>query len=53
MIYGQDTEPSAWKFIDTSSFNILTPTPQTSVLTGFQWSGSLKMNNALLNEPLG
>ena len=50
----QDKEPEPWEFIwgSSSSKRIfeLDSFPQTSFLTGFQWSGSTIMNNALGNN---
>ncbi len=53
-LYSQDNEPSPWEFewgysttprvFEPDSFQ------QNSVMTGFQWSGSWQMNNALLNN---
>ena len=53
-LYGQDSEPTSWQFKwgfsnDLRTFE-LDSFKQRSVLTGFQWSGSLQMNNALLNN---
>lgn len=52
--YSQDSEPSPWNFVwghstiprsfEPDSFQ------QESIKTGFQWSGSTKMNNALKND---
>jgi len=53
-LLGQDKEPSAWNFkwgysdnqrvFEQDSFK------QSSVLTGFQWSNTLPMDNALFNN---
>ena len=52
--YSQDTEPTSWEFIWGHSS---TPRPfdvdsfqQKSVMVGFQWGGSTRMNNALGNN---
>lgn len=52
--YSQDSEPSGWSFIWDSDeipkpFNT-DSIEQKSMLTGFQWSSTLNMNNALLNN---
>ncbi len=54
VIYSQDSEPEPWNFVWGFSY---TPRPfaidsfqQKSILTGFQWSGSWRMNNILLNN---
>lgn len=50
LLYGQDNEPSAWQFKwgFSNNYRVFAPDSfkQNSVLTGFQWSGSLQMNNA-------
>ena len=50
----QDKEPEPWEFIwgNSASKRIfeLDSFPQTSFLTGFQWSGSNRMNNVLGNN---
>ena len=53
-LISQDKEPEPWEFIWGSSASKrifeLDSFPQTSFLTGFQWSGSTIMNNALGNN---
>jgi len=53
-IYSQDTEPSAWQFKwgYSDSPRVFEPDSfkQTTMLNGFQWYGSRKMNDALLNN---
>lgn len=53
-IYSQDTEPSAWQFKwgYSDSPRIFEPDSfkQTTMFNGFQWYGSRKMNDALLNN---
>ena len=53
-LISQDKEPEPWEFIwgNSASKRIfeLDSFPQTSFLTGFQWSGSTIMNNALGNN---
>jgi len=53
-LLGQDTEPSPWQFKWGYSDNQRVFEPdsfkQTSVFTGFQWSNTLPMDNALLNN---
>lgn len=53
-INAQDKEPNSWEFVWGQSTSkrpfVLDSFPQTSILTGGQWSGSTKMNNALKNN---
>jgi len=53
-LLGQDTEPSPWQFKWGYSDNQRVFEPdsfkQTSMFTGFQWSNTLPMDNALLNN---
>ena len=53
-ILGQDREPNPWQFCwgDSDNYRVFQPDSfkQTSMFTGFQWAGSLEMNNALLNN---
>lgn len=53
-VYSQDNEPTPWGFkwgfSTTQRPFILDSFPQTSIMTGFQWSGTAKMNNALGNN---
>lgn len=52
VLNAQDKEPNPWEFIwgysSTPRPFVLDSFPQTSILTGGQWSGSTRMNNALL-----
>ncbi|MCB0702956.1 MAG: hypothetical protein KDC55_09645 [Ignavibacteriae bacterium] len=54
IISAQDKEPNPWQFIwgysTTPRPFVLDSFPQTSILTGGQWSGSTRMNNALKNN---
>ncbi|HPO63443.1 MAG TPA: hypothetical protein PK762_10230 [Candidatus Kapabacteria bacterium] len=54
IVNAQDTEPSAWNFKwgYSDSPRIFEPDSfkQTTMLNGFQWYGSRKMNDALLNN---
>ena len=54
ILFGQDREPSPWlfKWGDSDQGRIFEPDSfkQTSVFTGFQWSNTLPMDNALLNN---
>ena len=53
-LISQDKEPNPWEFIwgysSTPRPFVLDSFPQTSILTGGQWSGSTRMNNALKNN---
>lgn len=53
-IYSQDTEPSAWQFkwgySDSPRVFQLDSFKQASIFTGFQWSNTFPMDNALLNN---
>ena len=55
-LLGQDREPSPWLFkwgdSDQERIFVLDSFKQTSMFTGFQWAGSLEMNNVLLNNCL-
>jgi len=50
----QDNEPSPWQFrwghSDTPRLFVTDSFMQTSIFTGFQWSNTLPMDNALLNN---
>ena len=54
VLNAQDKEPNPWQFIwgysTTPRPFVLDSFPQTSILTGGQWSGSTRMNNALKNN---
>ena len=54
LIIAQDKEPNPWEFVWGFSTSkrpfVLDSFPQTSILTGGQWSGSTRMNNALKNN---
>ena len=54
MLYAQDNEPTPWKFEwgFSTSKRIFEPDSfqQKSIFTGFQWSNTAKMNNALFNN---
>ncbi len=54
ILLGQDREPSPWLFRwgDSDQERIFEPDSfkQSSMFTGFQWSSTLQMNNALLNN---
>lgn len=54
VLYCQDSEPSAWEFVwgHSSLPRVFDPdsTKQTTIITGFQWSGSKKMNEAMKNN---
>jgi len=54
ILLGQDREPSPWLFNwgDSDQERIFQPDSfkQTSMFTGFQWSNTLPMDNALLNN---
>lgn len=56
LINAQDKEPNPWNFTwgysSTPRPFVLDSFPQNSFLTGFQWSGSTKMNNALGNNAM-
>ncbi|MCB0703338.1 MAG: hypothetical protein R2863_09015 [Candidatus Kapaibacterium sp.] len=51
ILQSQDKEPIPWKFRWGYSDDLRVFSPdsikQTSFLTGFQWGGSTRMNNAL------
>lgn len=53
-LQAQDKDPNPWHFEWGSSSSLRTfvqdSFPQTSFFTGFQWSGSTKMDNALGNN---
>jgi len=53
-ILGQDREPSPWQFRwgYDDNYRVFEPDSfkQTSIFTGFQWSNTLPMDNALLNN---
>jgi hypothetical protein len=53
-IFGQDREPNPWLFkwgdSDTPRLFVTDSFMQTSIFTGFQWSNTLPMDNALLNN---
>lgn len=54
LVNAQDSEPTPWDFkwgfsVTPRPF-VLDSFPQTSFLTGFQWSGSNRMDNALFNN---
>ena len=52
LLNAQDKEPNPWEFVWGFSTSkrpfVLDSFPQTSIMTGGQWSGSTRMNNALL-----
>ncbi len=52
--YSQDKEPNPWEFVwghsSTPREFVLDSFQQKSFLTGFQWGGSVNMNNALRNN---
>ena len=54
LLYSQDKEPNSLKFRwgDSQSLRPFEPDSfkQNNILTGFQWNGSLIMNNALYNN---
>jgi len=54
LVFSQDKEPNPWEFIwghsSTAREFVLDSFQQKSFLTGFQWSGSVNMNNALRNN---
>ena len=54
LINAQDNEPTPWQYVwgysTTPRPFVLDSFPQTSILTGGQWSGSTRMNNALKNN---
>ena len=53
-LISQDKEPNPWEFVWGFSTSkrpfVLDSFPQTSIMTGGQWSGSTRMNNALKNN---
>ncbi|MCX6148752.1 MAG: hypothetical protein NTW25_16080 [Candidatus Kapabacteria bacterium] len=53
-LFGQDFEPKAWKFkwgSDTSARILnIDSFPQSRFITGFQWSGTPKMDSLMLNN---
>ena len=53
-LLGQDREPNPWlfKWGDSDQERIFVPDSfkQSSIFTGFQWSNTLPMDNALLNN---
>lgn len=54
VLHSQNFEPTPWEFIWGTSSSprpfVLDSFNQKSILTGFQWGGSTKMNNALENN---